>query len=107
MSKILYSIQRSAMDNNLLVYVTPKDHWEENGYQSDVTPQEAIDEIRNAGFPASEIMEGVIEISNKDGSVPASEETEAGLVEYMLECDLFEYNDAFANFCQECDEEMI
>ena len=101
--KILYSIQRiEEMGNELVIFVTPKDYWEENHCQSDWTPKEVFDFLNEHDFPCGEAEEGVVEIANKDGSSPASEETEAGLAELLVDSDLFEFDDAFNTFFQEC-----
>jgi len=102
MEKLLYAIKRESLDNELWLIVTPKSHWEKHHCQSDITPQKAFEILKQHDFPCGEVMEGVIEISNKDGSHPASEETEAGLAELLSNNEMFEMDIEFVDFCEEC-----
>jgi len=102
MDKILYSIHREDMDNELWLVVNSKKYWEENRCQSDRTPQEVFDFLDGHNLPFGEVMDGVIEIGNKDELKPASKETEAKLSEILNDSDMFELNDEFSNFCKEC-----
>ena len=97
---ILYSIGRNC-ENNLWVYVTPKDYWENNHYQDDRTPEEAMEAIKDFGFLMGEAMEGVIEVYD-EGIAPASEITELALGMFLQSYDLFEFNKDFDQFIKEC-----
>jgi len=100
---ILYAVVRDENDgdHSLLVYVTPKKHWNSEHCQADWTPEVAMIALDQAGFSAGEAMEGVIEIS-EGGLVEASDETEAKLEAFLTDSPIFESDNSFTNYMQEC-----
>jgi len=106
--KILYSIQKASafepeLDGNedeLLLYVTPKDYFDKEKCQSDWTPQETFDFLNQLGFRNGECMEGVVEIEERTPS------TRSRLEEHLEANPLFITDPRFDKLLEECYDDI-